>query len=131
MSQLHKTSLGFEKSLTCRLVAEAYLDSDLEVFSHYPADGSVPALLGRTAAKINYPNSRFLISQSSPDGPRRRQGSLGKDCVCDSIPEDPLKTVSYRELDIPIDQDAVIDSIGTSKSDPQPDTLGFWGWKKK
>jgi len=35
-------------------------DSDLEAFSHYPADGSVAALPGRTAAKTNYLNQRFL-----------------------------------------------------------------------
>ena len=34
--------------------------SDLEAFSHYPADGSVAALPGRTAAKTNYLNERFL-----------------------------------------------------------------------
>ena len=36
------------------------MDSDLEAFSHYPADGSVAALPGRTAAKTNYLNERFL-----------------------------------------------------------------------
>ena len=36
------------------------MDSDLEAFSHNPADGSVAALPGRTAAKTNYPNQRFL-----------------------------------------------------------------------
>jgi len=35
-------------------------DSDLEAFSHYPADGSVAALPGQTAAKTNYLNQRFL-----------------------------------------------------------------------
>ncbi|KAI1769728.1 hypothetical protein F4818DRAFT_435407, partial [Hypoxylon cercidicola] len=30
------------------------MDSDLEAFSHYPANGSVAALPGRTAAKTNY-----------------------------------------------------------------------------
>ena len=35
-------------------------DSDLEAFSHYPADGSFAALPGRTAAEANYPNPRFL-----------------------------------------------------------------------
>ena len=35
-------------------------DSDLEAFSHYPADGSSAALPGRTAAKTNYLNPRFL-----------------------------------------------------------------------
>jgi len=35
-------------------------DSDLEAFSHYPADGSFAALPGRTAAKTNYLNERFL-----------------------------------------------------------------------
>ncbi|KAL2014935.1 hypothetical protein VTK56DRAFT_6811 [Thermocarpiscus australiensis] len=36
------------------------MDSDLEAFSHYPADGSVAALPGRTTAKTNYLNQRFL-----------------------------------------------------------------------
>ncbi len=36
------------------------MDSDLEAFSHYPADGSVAALPGRTAAKTNYLNQLFL-----------------------------------------------------------------------
>ncbi len=35
-------------------------DSDLEAFSHYPADGSFAALPGRAAAKTNYLNQRFL-----------------------------------------------------------------------
>ncbi|PKX99751.1 hypothetical protein P168DRAFT_277227, partial [Aspergillus campestris IBT 28561] len=39
-------------------------DSDLEAFSHYPADGSVAALPGQTAAKTNYLNQRFLSSRS-------------------------------------------------------------------
>ncbi len=34
--------------------------SDLEAFSRNPADGSVAALPGRTAAKTNYLNPRFL-----------------------------------------------------------------------
>ena len=34
--------------------------SNLEAFSYYPADGSVAALPGRTAAKTNYLNQRFL-----------------------------------------------------------------------
>ena len=36
------------------------MDSDLEAFSHYPADGSFAALPGQTAAKTNYLNPRFL-----------------------------------------------------------------------
>ena len=36
------------------------MDSDLEAFSHYPADGSFAALPGRTAAKTNYLNQQFL-----------------------------------------------------------------------
>ena len=36
------------------------MDSDLEAFSHYPADGSVAALPCQTAAKTNYLNQRFL-----------------------------------------------------------------------
>ena len=35
-------------------------DSDLEAFSHNPADGSFAALPGQTAAKTNYLNPRFL-----------------------------------------------------------------------
>ena len=35
-------------------------DSDLEAFSHYPADGSVAALPCRATAKTNYLNQRFL-----------------------------------------------------------------------
>ncbi|KAL2185847.1 hypothetical protein L209DRAFT_687820, partial [Thermothelomyces heterothallicus CBS 203.75] len=40
------------------------MDSDLEAFSHYPADGSFAALPGRTTAKTNYLNQRFLFSRS-------------------------------------------------------------------
>uniref|UniRef100_A0A2P2JGB5 Uncharacterized protein n=1 Tax=Rhizophora mucronata TaxID=61149 RepID=A0A2P2JGB5_RHIMU len=36
------------------------MDSDLEAFSHNPADGSFAALPGRTAAKTNYLNPRCL-----------------------------------------------------------------------
>ena len=36
------------------------MDSDLEAFSHNPADGSFAALPGQTAAKTNYLNPRFL-----------------------------------------------------------------------
>jgi hypothetical protein len=36
------------------------MDSDLEAFSHYPADGSAAALPGRATAKTNYLNQRFL-----------------------------------------------------------------------
>ena len=36
------------------------MDSDLEAFSHYPADGSFAALPCQTAAKTNYLNQRFL-----------------------------------------------------------------------
>ena len=35
-------------------------DSDLEAFSHYPADGSFAAMPCRAAAKTNYLNQRFL-----------------------------------------------------------------------
>ncbi|EWG51194.1 hypothetical protein FVEG_10264 [Fusarium verticillioides 7600] len=35
------------------------MDSDLEAFSRYPADGSSAAPPGRTAAKTNYLNERF------------------------------------------------------------------------
>ena len=49
--------------LRCRGVQESSLssmDSDLEAFSHNPADGSFAALPCRTAAKTNYLNQRFL-----------------------------------------------------------------------
>lgn len=36
------------------------MDSDLEAFSHNPADGSFAALPDQTAAKTNYLNERFL-----------------------------------------------------------------------
>ena len=36
------------------------MDSDLEAFSHYPADGSFAAMPGQTAAKTNYLKPRFL-----------------------------------------------------------------------
>jgi hypothetical protein len=36
------------------------MDSDLEAFSHNPADGSFAAMPGQTAAKTNYLNPRFL-----------------------------------------------------------------------
>ena len=36
------------------------MDSDLEAFSHNPADGSFAAMPGRTAAKTNYLKPRFL-----------------------------------------------------------------------
>ena len=35
-------------------------DSDLEAFSHNPADGSFAAMPCQTAAKTNYLNERFL-----------------------------------------------------------------------
>jgi hypothetical protein len=35
-------------------------DSDLEAFSHNPADGSFAAMPCQTAAKTNYLNQRFL-----------------------------------------------------------------------
>ncbi|KAF1344340.1 hypothetical protein EJ07DRAFT_147379, partial [Lizonia empirigonia] len=39
------------------------MDSDLEAFSHNPADGSFAAMPGQTAAKTNYlkPRSRSLL----------------------------------------------------------------------
>ena len=36
------------------------MDSDLEAFSHNPADGSFAAMPCQTAAKTNYLNQRFL-----------------------------------------------------------------------
>ncbi len=43
-----------------RASSRSGMDSDLEAFSHNPADGSVAALPGQTAAKTNYLNQRFL-----------------------------------------------------------------------
>ena len=40
--------------------SHASLDSDLEAFSHNPADGSFAAMPGQTAAKTNYLKPRFL-----------------------------------------------------------------------
>ena len=40
--------------------AASSMDSDLEAFSHNPADGSFAAMPGQTAAKTNYLNQRFL-----------------------------------------------------------------------
>jgi len=46
---------------TCRKDApRSGMDSDLEAFSHNPADGSFAAMPGQTAAKTNYLNPRFL-----------------------------------------------------------------------
>jgi len=46
---------------TCwRKSSRSGMDSNLEAFSYYPADGSFAALPGRTAAKTNYLNARFL-----------------------------------------------------------------------
>ena len=46
---------------TCwRKSSRSGMDSNLEAFSYYPADGSFAALPGRTAAKTNYLNPRFL-----------------------------------------------------------------------
>jgi|EP00352_Strombidinopsis_acuminata_P006547 hypothetical protein len=36
------------------------MDSDLEAFSHYPADGSFAALAFQPAANTNYLNEGFL-----------------------------------------------------------------------
>ena len=38
----------------------ASMDSDLEAFSHNPADGSFAALAVQPTARTNYPNQRFL-----------------------------------------------------------------------
>ena len=42
------------------IIAFSGMDSDLEAFSHNPADGSFAALPCQTAAKTNYLNQRFL-----------------------------------------------------------------------
>lgn len=41
-------------------IVASSMDSDLEAFSHNPADGSFAAVPDQTAAKTNYPNERFL-----------------------------------------------------------------------
>ena len=46
---------------TCgEIISRSGTDSDLEAFSHNPADGSVAAMPCQTAAKTNYLNQRFL-----------------------------------------------------------------------
>jgi hypothetical protein len=46
---------------TCgEITSRSGTDSDLEAFSHNPADGSVAAMSCQTAAKTNYLNQRFL-----------------------------------------------------------------------
>ena len=51
------------------------MDSDLEAFSHNPADGSFAALPGQTAAKTNYLNPRFLSYWA--ELPLGRRSSVG------------------------------------------------------
>jgi len=51
---------SYPTTLRRRISSRSGMDSDLEAFSHYPADGSVAALPGQTAAKTNYLNQRFL-----------------------------------------------------------------------
>ena len=41
-------------------IVPSSMDSDLEAFSHNPADDSFAAMPAQTAAKTNYPNERFL-----------------------------------------------------------------------
>ena len=41
-------------------IVPSSMDSDLEAFSHKPADDSFAAMPAQTAAKTNYPNERFL-----------------------------------------------------------------------
>ncbi|CAL1192575.1 unnamed protein product [Candida parapsilosis] len=51
----------FLSSKMCRAkISLSSMDSDLEAFSHNPADGSFAALPDQTAAKTNYSNERFL-----------------------------------------------------------------------
>ena len=58
---VHEPKLYFNTAYMCGTnIIVSSTDSDLEAFSHYPADGSVAALPGRTAAKTNYLNQRFL-----------------------------------------------------------------------
>jgi hypothetical protein len=42
------------------VISRSGTDSDLEAFSHNPADGSFAAMPCQTAAKTNYLNQRFL-----------------------------------------------------------------------
>jgi len=76
VSRGHRASTTHPVADLLRFPAEAYshtianvrdkasslsgMDSDLEAFSHNPADGSFAALPGQIAAKTNYLNPRFL-----------------------------------------------------------------------
>src|ERR1700761_2225429 len=51
---------SYPRTACRRASSRSGMDSDLEAFSHNPADGSVAALPGRTAAKTNYLKPRFL-----------------------------------------------------------------------
>jgi hypothetical protein len=58
--EVHGRSL-FVSDYDVRVVSSlSGTDSDLEAFSHNPADGSVAAMPCQTAAKTNYLNQRFL-----------------------------------------------------------------------
>ena len=43
-----------------KISSRSSMDSDLEAFSHNPADGSFAPLSFRIGAWTNYPNQRFL-----------------------------------------------------------------------
>ena len=42
-------------------LSRSSMDSDLEGFSHNPADGSLAAMPDQTAAKTNYLNSKRML----------------------------------------------------------------------
>ena len=55
-----KTPIAIRGTSGKVIIVYSSMDSNLEAFSYYPADGSFAALPGRTAAKTNYLNERFL-----------------------------------------------------------------------
>ncbi|KAG7691439.1 hypothetical protein KL921_005405 [Ogataea angusta] len=99
------------------------MDSDLEAFSHYPADGSFAAMPDQTAAKTNYLNERLKF--------RGTKGSIGHTfMVCihtenqnqgDFYPfvlleisvlhESPLGHLRYRLTDVPPQPNSPPDNV--------------------
>ena len=58
---VHEPKLYFNTTYMCGInIIVSSTDSDLEAFSHNPADGSFAAMPGQTAAKTNYLKPRFL-----------------------------------------------------------------------
>ena len=58
---VHEPKLYFNTTYMCGTnIIVSSTDSDLEAFSHNPADGSFAAMPCQTAAKTNYLKPRFL-----------------------------------------------------------------------